>query len=180
MPIKITLGAGASAAIENTVEAQATVRLKAHKSLSGNIIIQDHDLMDIVINPSNNKVMMIPHAGSGEEVYYKQKEFYTEMTRRGLFDGPMEAGAIYGVFEGNLGANEEVSPVQVALLELEKYFNKYHVEGEFGNEYEEDVEDRFINPEDAESTELGHVENEEDIREKQPARGGMTYGGYVY
>jgi len=182
MPIKITINSGTAggADIEEVAPPQATVRLRAHKSLSGDIIIQEHDMMDIVISPAKNKIMMVPHQGVGEEVYHKQKEFYAEMSSRGLIDGPMEAGFVYGVYEAKLGESEEVSPVQVALLELEKYFNKYHVEGEFGNDIEENAEDRFINPGDEESTELGEIENEEDVREKQRATGNMVYGGYVY
>ena len=50
MPIKITLNkkAAGGADVEEVAAPQATVKLKARKSLDGNIIISDHQLMDLV------------------------------------------------------------------------------------------------------------------------------------
>jgi hypothetical protein len=50
MAIKITVNKAAAggADVEEVEEVQATVRLKAHKTLDGNILIKDHDMMDIV------------------------------------------------------------------------------------------------------------------------------------
>ena len=75
MPIKITINKAAAggADVEEVAEVQATVRLKAHKTLDGNILIKDHDMMDIVVIPSENKVMTLPKFGLGEEVYHYQK-----------------------------------------------------------------------------------------------------------
>ena len=51
MPIKITINKAAAggADVEEVEEVQATVRLKAHKTLDGNILIKDHDMMDIIL-----------------------------------------------------------------------------------------------------------------------------------
>ena len=81
MPIKITINkqAPGGAEVEEVAAPQATVKLKARKSLDGNIIISDHQLMDVVLVPSKNKVLTIPRPGFGEEVYYKQKDFYNSL-----------------------------------------------------------------------------------------------------
>ncbi len=182
MPIKIIINKDApgGAEVEEVAAPQATVKLKARKSLDGNIIISDHQLMDVVLIPAKNKVLTIPHPGFGEEVYYKQKDFFSALSRRGIFSGAMEGGNIYGVYEAKLATSEEVSPVQVALLEIERYFKQEAVEEGFGEDFDEEIEDRFINPEDDESTELGEVASEEETREKQQVPRHQHYGGYVY
>ena len=62
---------------------QATVRLKAHKTLDGNILIKDHDMMDIVVIPAESKIMTMPKFGLGDEVYYYQKFLLDSLARTG-------------------------------------------------------------------------------------------------
>ena len=122
MPIKITINKQAvgGADVEEVEAPQATVKLKARKSLDGNIIISDHQLMDLVLMPAKNKVLIIPHPGFGQETYYKQKDFYNALSKRGVFSGPLEGGNVHGVYEAKLGVSEELSSIQVALLEIER------------------------------------------------------------
>ena len=71
MPIKITINkqAAGGAEVEEVAAPQATVKLKARKSLEGNIIISDHQLMDLVLMPAKNKVLIVPRPGFGQETY---------------------------------------------------------------------------------------------------------------
>ena len=183
MPIKITINKQAvgGAEVEEVEAPQATVKLKARKSLGGNIIISDHQLMDLVLVPAKNKVLIVPRPGFGQETYYKQKDFYNVLSRRGVFEGPLEGGTIHGVFEAKLGVSEDLSSVQVALLEIERYFKQEAVEEGFGEDFDNEIEDRFINPEDEDSTEFGEIEPEEESRKSQAALPPhQHYGGYWY
>ena len=182
MPIKITLNKQAvgGASVEEVEAPQATVKLKARKSLDGNIIISDHQLMDLVLVPAKNKVLMVPRPGFGQETYYKQKDFYSSLSRRGVFAGPLEGGNVHGVFEAKLGVSEDLSSIQVALLEIERYFKQEAVEEGFGEDFENEIEDRFINPDDEDSTEFGEIPPEEETRANAtylpPPH--QHYGGY--
>lgn len=182
MPIKITINkqAPGGAEVEEVAEPQATVKLKARKSLDGNIIISDHQLMDVVLIPAKNKILTVPRPGFGEEVYYKQKDFYSSLSRRGVLTGPLEGGSIYGVYEANIATSEDVSSVQVALLEIERYFKQEAVEEGFGEDFDDEIEDRFINPQDEDSTEHGEIEPEEDRRNTENPVKHQTAGGYYY
>ena len=167
--------------IEEVEAPQATVKLKARKSLDGNIIISDHQLMDLVLVPAKNKVLIVPRPGFGQETYFKQKDFYNTLTRRGVFSGPLEGGSIHGVFEAILGVSEDLSSVQVALLEIERYFKQEAVEEGFGEDFDAELEDRFINPDDEESTESGEVEPEEVTRQTPNTVPPIQhYGGMIY
>ena len=93
----------------------------------------------------------------------------------------MEGGNIYGVFEAKLGISEDFSSVQVALLEIERYFKQEAVEEGFAEEYDDEIEDRFINPDDEDSTESGEIEPEEETRDRtNPPPPHQHYGGYWY
>ena len=183
MPIKITINkqAAGGAEVEEVAAPQATVKLKARKSLAGNIIISDHQLMDLVLVPAKNKVLIVPRPGFGQETYYKQKDFYTALSRRGVFSGPLEGGSIHGVFEAKLGISEELSSVQVALLEIERYFKQEAVEEGFGEDFDAELEDKFINPDDEGSTEAGEIEPEEITRNTPNTAPPLQhYGGMIY
>lgn len=183
MPIKITLNkkAAGGADIEEVEAPQATVKLKARKSLEGNIIISDHQLMDLVVVPAKNKVLIVPRPGFGQETYYKQKDFYNSLSRRGVFSGPLEGGTVHGVYEAKLGVSEDLSSIQVALLEIERYFKQEAVEEGFGEDYDSELEDKFINPDDKESTEYGEVEPEEETRKAPNTIPPLQlYGGSIY
>jgi len=183
MPIKITINkqAAGGADIEEVEAPQATVKLKARKSLDGNIIISDHQLMDLVLVPAKNKVLIVPRPGFGQETYYKQKDFYTALSRRGVFSGPLEGGNIHGVFEAKLGVSQDLSSVQVALLEIERYFKQEAVEEGFGEDFDNEIEDRFINPDDEDATELGEIEPEEETRQRlNTPPPTQHHGGYYW
>ena len=64
MPLKIKLGQDSSAA-----PPQATIALQATKTLDGNILINDHDKMDIIIVPSKSKVVTMPKPYAEDNVY---------------------------------------------------------------------------------------------------------------
>jgi hypothetical protein len=66
-------------------------------------------------------------------------------------------------------------------LEIERYFKQEAVEEGFGEEFDNEIEDRFINPDDEESTESGEIESEEETRKRvNSAPPHQHYGGYWY
>ena len=67
MPLKIKLGSTDSAPPKGPP--QATVTLQAHKTLDANILINDHEKMDIIIVPSQKKVVTLPKPYAGDNVY---------------------------------------------------------------------------------------------------------------
>ena len=62
MTIKVT--------VENPVDAR--IRLKARKTLDGNILILDHPEIDIVLAPKTKKVLALPKNQYGDHVYATQ------------------------------------------------------------------------------------------------------------
>ena len=162
-------------------EPDAVISLKMSKNVDGSFVIKDHDYFDIFLVPEKNRIVTIPKMGMGEGVYQHQKSFLDALMRRGaLIANSIEGGMVYGTLQSRISESEKVSPVQVVLFETERYMKEYRVENQLAKEYEEAVEDRFVNPTDEDSTESGEIDPEEERRKHDMQTPYYSYAGYGY
>jgi hypothetical protein len=175
MPLKIKIG-------KPPAPPQATIELQVRKTLSGNLLINDHDKMDIIIVPSENKIVTMPKPYAGDNIYEYQRELMDSLFRGGVIKyDSIQGGINFGMLEGLFGESSEVDPVQVALYEIEKYIMKSTGEDAKAEEYDKNIEDRFTDPSDADSTELGEITPEEDEPYRQSQLdGNYTFTGFGY
>lgn len=174
MPIKIRIK---NPTAEESKEPQATVALQAHKTLDGNILINDHEKMDIIIVPAEQKVVTIPKPYTGENVYEYQKGLLDDLFRAGtIIYNSVQGGSQFGTLEGSYPPNEKIDPVQAILLVVEKYI-KHSTQSELrAQEYDKDIEDRFVDPTDKDSTKWGSIKPQQD----EPYQYDIDVPGYVY
>ena len=76
MPITIKIG---DAVKEEPKPIQASIALQVKKTLDGNLLINDHKYLDIIINPKDNKIITMPKPNVEKDVYdyqcqYQQKQ----------------------------------------------------------------------------------------------------------
>jgi hypothetical protein len=163
---------------------QATVELQVRQTLDGNLLISDHEKMDIIIVPSQNKISTMPKLFAGDNIYEYQRDLINSLYRGGVINHEsIQGGVKFGVLEAFYNAaNDKVDPVQVALLEIEKYIKKTLGEDIKAEEYDKNIEDRFTDPSEAESTEYGEIkpEEEEPYRQSQIQDPAYTFAGYGY
>jgi hypothetical protein len=180
MPITIKVGDAAEPA-STELPVQATVKLKARRSLDGNITIFDHPMIDILISPSKNKIITVPKEEFGEDAYQIQNQFLHELVKRGVVElGSIQGTFLFNAYEATIAASsdEGISPIQVLLLQVEDILKREVAELGQAMDYEEDVIDNFTDPSDEDSTELGEYPNEEDVR--SPDRSNTSARGYYY
>ena len=159
----------------------AVISLKMSKNVDGSFIIKDHDYFDIFLVPEKKRIVTVPKMGMGEGVYQHQKSYLDALMRRGaLIADSIEGGMVYGTLQSRLGENDKLSPVQVVLFETERYMKEYRVENQLAKEYEESIEDRFVNPSDEDSTEAGEIEPEQLRRKQDMDIPYYSYAGYGY
>ena len=162
-------------------EPDAVVSLKMSKNVDGSFVIKDHDYFDIFLIPEKKRIVTIPKMGMGEGVYQHQKVYLDTLMRRGaLISDSIEGGMVHGTLQSRFGENEKLSPLQVVLFETERYMKEYRVENQLAKEYEEAVEDRFVNPNDEDSTEAGEIAPEEERRKNDMDIPYYSYAGYGY
>jgi hypothetical protein len=99
--------------------------LKIRKSLDGNLMIFDHADIDIVVMPSKNKVLALPKETMGDAVYGAQNRLFSHLRRKGLIAmDSIQASNIYGSMEALMAENEQVDPVKMILMNIDKFIDE--------------------------------------------------------
>ncbi len=177
MPLTVKLGDAAK-------PPQATVELQVSKTMGGNLLITDHEKIDILIVPEQSKISTMPKLYVGDDVYEYQRDLLDSLFHGGVIDPDrVQGGVRFGVLEAFMAEPvEDVDPVQIALLEIEKYIKKTLGEEIKADEYDKNIEDRFTDPGEKESTEYGEIrpEEEEPYRQSQVQDPEYTFVGQGY
>ena len=81
--IKITVNAPE---IVEEPKPQATIELKARRTLDGNILIIDHEEIDVVLYPENKKSLVLAKNEYHHNVYEAQERFFKFLWKSGIVD----------------------------------------------------------------------------------------------
>jgi hypothetical protein len=152
-------------AIQITVKdgIQETIYLNARKSLDGNIMVFDHPDIDIIISPSQKKVVAFAKDEFGDHVYASQSRLFDYLAKRGvILMESINGGSIYSSLEAKLpdAADENVDSVEVALYVVSKFINEEKPFYDRVDHYEKELEKQLLEPDDENSTELGEIPHE--------------------
>jgi|TARA_Y100000296_G_scaffold85086_1_gene120111 hypothetical protein len=151
---------------------QATVDLQARKTLEGNILIMDHDLIDIVLMPESSKVVAFPKSDSTEETYNTQSRFFNFLSDKGIITREsIQGGNIFSSLEGVIPESKSANGAQAAVYVISEFISDEAETLRTAEDYERNLEKYFLDPTDQDSTELGEVP-------QQPQKGAMVPGYY--
>ena len=182
MPIKIKIG---SSETEEKKPVQASIPLQVKKTLDGNLVINDHKYLDIIITPSKNKLVTMPKPNVDKDVYDYQKELMYDLFKGGVSEAAIpRGGPRFGMVETTFPASSDsdIDPLQAILYRLSEFFKKTKDSEKFAEEYDENIEDRFTDPDEKESTAYGEVPPYQDTPEGSANSADPTYtfAGYGY
>ena len=150
--------------IHKTEPVQETIFLNARKSLNGNIMIFDHNDVDVVIIPENKKLLVLAKDQFSDKVYEVQDRLFSYLTKNGILElGSIQSGNVYGSLEAKLitSLNEEVSLVEVAMFNIWNVLKEEKAYLEKYGDNEDEEMDYLTNPDAEHSTELGEVPHED-------------------
>ena len=157
---------------------QANIELNIRKSVDGNLMISDHDELDIVIMPTKNKIVAFPKDKTSDSIYAAQDRLFYDLSKKGLIlPESVHAGNIYGSMEARLASSYDgsINPVDMAVLIIGKFIKEE--EPFFAlhkNQAQDRVED-LTDPSAEDSTELGEVPH---VEKKGSLRPGYIRGPY--
>jgi len=137
-----------------------TVELNAKRTLDGNIMIFDHEDIDIVLIEDKNKCLTFPKGSATDRVYSSQDRLFRFMVRRGVIDpSSIQGGNIYGSMEASILASRipGVDSVQATLFALYEYIKEEKPYFATSRDYDVDSLDKLVRPKDSDSTDLGDV-----------------------
>ena len=177
MPLNVTLGSDTPGTSSSAKPAKKIrINLDVRKSLDGDIMIFDHGDIDIVLSPAKNKITCFPKELMSDIVYASSSRLFGYLMKRGIVvPESVQGGSIYDSLEGDLLPSTDLEPIQTTLLNISKWIDEERPYFEFVEEFDELNTDRFTDPEEEDSTELGEVPHEDM---KGTLRPGYNYGPY--
>jgi len=186
MGIKIVLDKGVEAvpsgALEEEAPVQAQISLKMTKTLDGNLLIDDHKYMDILVMPESQRIVTLPKPYAEKDVYHYQQSLMYSLFKGGITNAMSpEGGPVFGMVETTYPAQGEVNTLEAVLYQINEFITQTAEDERISDEYDENVEDRFTDPTPEDSTAYGSIPPYQDTPGAN-AIGDPTYtfAGYGY
>lgn len=147
--------------INTTIELDPRVRLKARRSLNGDIMILDHEDIDIVLMLEKNKCVAFQKDSSLEKAYDAQNRMFNFLAKKGLINrGSIQGGNVFGSLEAEITESKipGIDAIQAMMFSLHEYIKGEKPFFKTSEEYDDDRLDAMLRPTPEDSTELGDVE----------------------
>ena len=141
-----------------------TVAFEARRSVSGDLMIYDHDLIDIVVSKEGLKVTTFPKTDNKTESYLVQESLLYHLSKSGILRrSSIRSGSFYSSLEGDIleSAIEGVSSYQSALLEIYNFLQEEKPNVDARKLYSKDLQQYFLDPSEEDTTDLGEVPHKE-------------------
>lgn len=168
-PIQIKVGTAARKPTPSI-----TLELNIRKSLSGDLMIFDHADIDIVMSSKNNKITAFPKETMNDLVYGAQNRFFTYLRQKGIVIAEsIQGGSYYGALEGSMEIpyDDRINAAKFALVNISKFIEDERPYFESMEAIISATDSELIDPDKADSTEIGEV--------PQQAQQGSIRPGYV-
>jgi hypothetical protein len=139
------------------------IKLVISKTLEGNVIIKDHDQINIIVMPEKGKILALPKGEYSEEVYAYQDKLFDYLLRNGVIvPDSVNGGNIYGSIEAKFPMEKkyEEEPLDVILYNIDRYIETHRQESAIKKKYIDDIENELLNPDGDHTTDLGEIPQE--------------------
>jgi hypothetical protein len=146
------------------------IALEARKTLGGNIMILDHLHIDIIIDPKTKVISTYPKEDLNEDSYETQNAYFSALASEGvILRDSIQGGNVFGSLQAVYPDSpaEETNPLHVVLLSTKNFMKDELDYLQMEKDYEDEVEEEFVDPTPEDSTELGEVPEE-------PKKGSIT------
>jgi hypothetical protein len=146
------------------------IALEARKTLDGNIMILDHLHVDIIIDPKKRMIMTYPKENLNEDAYETQNAYFSKLSNDGvILRDSVQGGNVFGSIQATYpkSPNEETNPLHVVLLSTKNFMKEEMGYMQMEKDYEDEIEEEYLDPTPEDSTELGEVPEE-------PKKGSIT------
>lgn len=168
--------------IDNPIDAK--LKIKARKTMRGDIIILDHPDIDIVVSPHENRVVAYSKKEFGDHVYALQSRLFDYLIRKGaILNGSVRSGNVYSSMQGFLMSDKEdqkkIDPHQVAIYLIAKFLRHELGEQDVIDHYQDAYDDLLTDPPEDDSTRLGKVPHQPEKGDSY-ANTGNYFGLYGY
>jgi hypothetical protein len=136
-----------------------SVKLKARRTLDGNIIISDHPDIDIVVMPEKMKVILFSKNSFDDHIYQTQDRLMKYLVKKGVvMPDSITGGNVYGSLECKIIKPIQDIPIDnLMLMLMSKWVEQEKPSYTYQKAVDDVYTDRITEPEEKDSTELGKV-----------------------
>ena len=180
MAVRVIIGDQAKE--EKPSPVAAKIEMIIRRTMDGDYMIMDHTEVDIIVMPKKMKVVAFPKDLMSDIIYETENRLFKFLASKGLIEiGSVQAGSIYGSLEARLLKSDNFDTVKMTILNLQKWMDEERPYFEFIEKFEDMVSDRFVDPSDEESTELGEIPHDDKKGSLNPMPGNAHHWmSYTY
>jgi len=177
--IQIRVGNNNNAEEQKPEVAPLTIKLNARKTMDGNIMVNDHTDVYIMLMPSQKKVLTFAKEEFGDHVYDTQNRLFKFLTAKGvILPDSIHAGNIYSSMEATYPeSSKDYDPAKMVLFMIAKWIEEEKPYLSWGQSLEDAQEEQLLEPDAENSTELGEVPQKE---RKGSINAYTSMGRYMY
>ena len=146
--------------IKAKIELDPRVKLKARRTLNGNIMIMDHEDIDVVYLPEKKKCIAFPKEAMSDKVYASQDRMFKFFAKKGIVDySTIRGGNVFGALEAEILESKTpgIDQTQAFLYTIHEYLTGEKPYFKSSDQYDDERLDALLRPSDEDSTELGDV-----------------------
>jgi len=189
MPLNVTIGKPEESTPNLTVEFKGEEKetldfqLKLRSALNGDLIILDHKDIDIVVQPENNKVVTFAKDILSDVVYGAESRLLEYLRSHGVIEfDSIQGGNIYGSLEGKIMDSKTHDSIKAALINISEWMKTEQPYMKGVTAYDQMEDDALIDPDNADSTDLGQVDQAEKKGSIDPSTifAPYMYGRFAY
>jgi hypothetical protein len=182
MSIKINIDSNAAGLDrEEAVQKKPVViELDARRTIDGNIMILDHEDIDIVILPAKSKCLALAKEIHDDKVYGAQDRLFRFLAKSGVIVlESVQGGNVYGSMEASFpdSAVEGIDSVQAVLYSVYKYLQEEAPYFSATSKIRDKALSHLLHPEDEHATDLGTVPHKSRKGSHSPS---VRPYGYMY
>ncbi len=136
------------------------IDLKARRTLDGNIMIMDHEDIDIVLMFEKKKCVTFPKENMSDRIYSSQDRMFTFLAKKGLISrSSVRGGNVFGSLEAEMLESKipGIDQTQAFLYTIHEYISGEKPYFKSAKEYSDEKLDAMLRPDPEDSTELGDV-----------------------
>ncbi len=156
------------------------INLKARRTLDGNILVLDHEDIDIVLMLEKGKCVTFPKQNMSDKVYSAQDRMFRHLSKKGLISqSSIRGGNVFGALEADMleSAIPGINRDQAFLYSLHEYITGEKPYFKTAEEYDDERLDKMLRPDPEDSTELGDVPQKASKGSHSPS---VRPYGYMY
>lgn len=147
-----------------------SIKLKMRKSLEGNIMIFDHNDMDIIIMPSVRKIVAFPKDQMSSSVYDSQDRMFRFLHKMGVIKyATVQGGAVNNSMQADYPESSDYKALDYVLFAIEKFIDKERPYFAYEEQFYDEFEKSLTDPDEEDSTEFDPARHSEMKGSIRPA-----------